>query len=495
MKEDVTSRVYGMYDGTGVFPTLCRYGFCLIMVDMIKSGELAQYGYAVAVHLMRILGPIGLGYDIGCKFAKMVRAHPTLSSLACDTKFRSLVGAFHGAGHKCACQAKNLTVMRTHVMHMYHGLSLILASKYHNTLKIKRTLPALEEMMRQLHVPDRHTFETWLEAASRFLQTLSKEPLEETLQMEYYQKLVKLLEHEESENRVGTGATCHSGQLRMDMTPSHTIKLHAKSLTLVQDLKLQLGGVPCWVPGNQGWVATVTMVNNRHYQRATGSPMSELTKVNMSGTTKALQTRLKAVKKAIERYNNVAEAMTPLRTTLSWEEVVEYTFMADFDLLHDGHEDILNEPWVQAAGRVAMDQHFKLLRADEEIVRLDVEIPRFVTSMVDEECFLVYHLCDEGKAGLAHQVRLQCINWMFRSNYFDEPESRAYCEEFGQTIRGLVGFKTNLRLPTHGPIEGYISYPFEMTTSTPKWGLDKLWNKGVGPQKGYNLASLSQADD
>jgi hypothetical protein len=40
MREDVTSRAYGMYDETGIFPALCRHGFVLVIVDMIKSGEL-----------------------------------------------------------------------------------------------------------------------------------------------------------------------------------------------------------------------------------------------------------------------------------------------------------------------------------------------------------------------------------------------------------------------------------------------------------------------
>jgi hypothetical protein len=40
MKEDVTARAYGMYDETGFFPALCRHGFVLKVVDMVKSGEL-----------------------------------------------------------------------------------------------------------------------------------------------------------------------------------------------------------------------------------------------------------------------------------------------------------------------------------------------------------------------------------------------------------------------------------------------------------------------
>ncbi|KAF8198664.1 hypothetical protein K438DRAFT_1583741, partial [Mycena galopus ATCC 62051] len=40
MREDVTARAYGMYDETGFFPSLCRHGFVLIVVDMVRSGEL-----------------------------------------------------------------------------------------------------------------------------------------------------------------------------------------------------------------------------------------------------------------------------------------------------------------------------------------------------------------------------------------------------------------------------------------------------------------------
>jgi hypothetical protein len=40
MKEDITARAYGMYNETGIFPALCRHGFMLVIVDMVKSGEL-----------------------------------------------------------------------------------------------------------------------------------------------------------------------------------------------------------------------------------------------------------------------------------------------------------------------------------------------------------------------------------------------------------------------------------------------------------------------
>jgi flagellar motility protein MotE (MotC chaperone) len=63
-------------------------------------------------------------------------------------------------------------------------------------LKIKEGLPALNEAMRVLHVSTRAEFETWLEKEKQYLQSMNKEPLEETQEMEYHQKLVNLHDSE-----------------------------------------------------------------------------------------------------------------------------------------------------------------------------------------------------------------------------------------------------------------------------------------------------------
>ncbi|KAJ7829966.1 hypothetical protein B0H14DRAFT_2366152 [Mycena olivaceomarginata] len=108
MKEDVTARAYGMYDETGFFPALCRHGFVLKVVDMVKSGELSKYPLALTAHILNVLGEVAIGYDIGCKFGKMVKVHPALKELAADKNFRALVGAFHGHGHGRLCGLDNL---------------------------------------------------------------------------------------------------------------------------------------------------------------------------------------------------------------------------------------------------------------------------------------------------------------------------------------------------------------------------------------------------
>lgn len=104
---------------------------------------------------------------------------------------------------------------------------------------------------------------------------------------------------------------------------------------------------------------------------------------------KALQTRSKTIRTALGRYNAAATSLDPPRRTLKWEEVVEFTFLSDFDLLRDPEGNAVIRPWATPAARALMDTHFKILRAKEEIQRLNIEIRRLVTYIRDERDFLV----------------------------------------------------------------------------------------------------------
>ena len=68
--------------------------------------------------------------------------------------------------------------------------------------------------------------------------------------------------------------------------------------------------------------------------------------------------------------------------------MVEYAFLSDFDLLRDARQDIRRKPWATPAARLAVDQAFKLERAEEEITRLNIEVPRLATYIRDEDTFL-----------------------------------------------------------------------------------------------------------
>jgi cell fate regulator YaaT (PSP1 superfamily) len=68
----------------------------------------------------------------------------------------------------------------------------LLCSKYKRALEIRATKTTLHATMRELGVESRDVFDTWRAREKTHLRTLSKEPKEETLEMEYLQKLINL---------------------------------------------------------------------------------------------------------------------------------------------------------------------------------------------------------------------------------------------------------------------------------------------------------------
>ncbi|KAG1877138.1 hypothetical protein C8R48DRAFT_591361, partial [Suillus tomentosus] len=119
----------------------------------------------------------------------------------------------------------------------------------------------------------------------------------------------------------------------------------------------------------------------------------ELSKLSLSGTgyklqqqiSKALQRRSETFWKAITRYNIQAAALNPPHPKISWKDIAEYGFLAKFDLLRHSCTDIRSNHWAKPAHREATTKYLKLLRAREEIVRLNIEIRRLRTAIHDEE--------------------------------------------------------------------------------------------------------------
>jgi hypothetical protein len=44
MIEEITNRMWGIFDETGVFMAFCRHGFTLVITDMVRSGEQYVFG-------------------------------------------------------------------------------------------------------------------------------------------------------------------------------------------------------------------------------------------------------------------------------------------------------------------------------------------------------------------------------------------------------------------------------------------------------------------
>ena len=170
-----------------------------------------------------------------------------------------------------------------------------------------------------------------------------------------------------------------------------------------------------WTPSSPEYRTILAELHLRDYRHALDrleylvvQRMFELSKLGMSGVGKstplchfilhcssflgykmrqkignALRARSEAIKKALKEYNELAGNLHPPREQLTWTRVVEMATVGDFDLLRHTRQDIRNCPWAQASNREAMRMYLNLQRAEEERVRLNVEMNRLLTSLFD----------------------------------------------------------------------------------------------------------------
>ncbi|KAG1905546.1 uncharacterized protein F5891DRAFT_976459 [Suillus fuscotomentosus] len=317
---------------------------------------------------------------------------------------------------------------------VYVNLTTFLYNNYKQALNVLHDAhTTLPKLMAELGVTDDNVFDAWLAEERSYLMSLTQEPEHETLHMEYWQRLVNLsgsrkdLDAASMAWAVSTPRTVQFGAhdvtstTRNETAWRHTIENYDKDLKVVQELEVKLGITRRWVPDDPEWRDAGCLVANRKLQRALDNleglvvaRIFELSKMNRAGTGyklrkhigKALKVRSATIRTALDKYNTAARAVSPPRATLSWEDVVEYAFVADFDLLRDARQDVSHCPWATPTGRHTMDTYFKMRRASEEIQRLNVEIRRMATYLRDEELYLTecQKQLQSMHPALAHQV-------------------------------------------------------------------------------------------
>ncbi|KAF8337774.1 hypothetical protein F5887DRAFT_1063021 [Amanita rubescens] len=475
MVDALTSRMWGIFDETGVFLALCRHGFVLLVSDMVRSGELAKYPLAITSTLLKAFGgDLGLGYDIGCKFGKTIKNSP-LGRTAAELNLQCLVGSFHGHAHKRLCQLSYLatyteglgledlegcerffsksnalarSIRYATVFHRqqaivnymrhvdefetYANLSKFIVDNYKQALKILQTEAPLRQLMKRHGITDPAIFRTWLDEEKTYLSSLLREPPEETLEIEYYERLVQLFDYQDDLNTEIFHHTNPDNVTQRDRTRSieakrrHAIERRDNCLKRVHELEIKLKVMRRWERGSEEWNAAAKKVVLREYRKAVDrleslavSRISELSKMNESQICNSgynlrnhisagVKARSKTIRTALEKYNEAAAALNPAAPELTWKMVVEYAVLADFDLLRDVRQDVRKKPWASSTNRLLRDQYFKLERAREEIDRLNIEIRRVITYIADEAIFLqmIEEAVAADDARLAHQITL-----------------------------------------------------------------------------------------
>ncbi|KAI6010076.1 hypothetical protein BKA83DRAFT_4467634 [Pisolithus microcarpus] len=472
MDDQKTKKTWGVYDETRIILAVCRHGFSLLMADMVQSGELAKYPLAIISKLLEVFGKdLGGGYDIGCQFKTMLDQSP-LGPLARSLNHTCLVGAFHGHAHRRLCQLDHLTtytkglgledletcertfsksnalastVQYASAFHrkqaisgyfkhnddyeVYANLSKFLYDNYKQALDTIRECEAtLPGLMKEQNVPNEQVFEKWLAEEKAYLEQLSRKPPEETLQMEYWEQLVKLTASKcdlDASRDAWAAFPVENMQLyasdatmtkKKEALRQHVLENYEKDLVCMQELERKLNIDICWKLEDAEWQCAGRLVTNREYQRALDRLEGLLSKMNRAGTgyklrkhiAKALQARSLAIQAALDCYNMAAHAMNLPRCQLHWDEVVEYAFLSEFNLLRDSQQDVSRQPWTMPAARLMMDWYFKKCHALDEVQRLNVEIHRFITYIQDEDQYL--RRCEEQLRAthgpLAHQISI-----------------------------------------------------------------------------------------
>ncbi|KAJ7936025.1 hypothetical protein B0H13DRAFT_1853726 [Mycena leptocephala] len=401
LSEDITKKMWGIYDETRVFICLCRHGFVLLVADMIKSRELSKYPLAIANELLDAFGrAIGFGYDIGCGFLITLFNSP-LGQKALLQNFSCLVGAFHGHAHNRLCQllflaryvlgmgledlegcerffsrsntmagSVRLQTLSTYFAHSnthetYANLSKFLVDNYWQALEVLDGEGALKIAMVAAGIKSQEEFPACLKAELEYLRSLTSDTEEDTQQMQYYQRLVNLADRKAKLDLALGEASWTSAS-----TKRHACENYDTVLVDVQESESKMGVDVRWLSGSQEWADAAHLVSTKRYRLAlmkleklVVQRMFELTKMNMSQTgyklhkhiAKALQARSQAIRTALKSYNIAAAAMVPLGGSLlgrrSWKRGIEV------------------RAWADPAARLLIDTYFKIERAREEILR------------------------------------------------------------------------------------------------------------------------------
>ncbi|KAJ7018507.1 hypothetical protein C8F04DRAFT_1277648 [Mycena alexandri] len=230
---------------------------------------------------------------------------------------------------------------------------------------------------------------------------------------------------------------------------------HTRYLTVEEELcrfEEQHSIVVRWVVDSDEYTAGLIVATERKYRAALTEVeglvvlrLLELTKLGMSGLaynlrkkiSKALKTRSEAIRRALTTYNEAAAMLNPPRECLTFAEVLQTTTITEFDILRDTRQDIRLQPWTQPARREAMVLHFGIKRVREEIRRLNVEVTRLLTFLIDEHVDYYRAIASNLLVNPVLAVELQ-RHWLHASRV-----SAAICKRIALTSR-LVGFSGSI---------------------------------------------------
>ncbi|KAG8919151.1 hypothetical protein FRC02_001856 [Tulasnella sp. 418] len=450
--DDSKKGMFGCFEESGIFAAFCRHGFLLALTDMVASGELAKYPLAIISHLIdQFPGhKLLVGYDIGCSLKKTVSRsrfgskfngrfvipamhgyahnrhcqlfhHPKYVQGSGLEDFETCERAF-SSSNDLACTTRYATAFhRKQTIHRHFqqwdadkllALGSFTFNNYKQALDIIAEYGDIFSQVWVLQHIKSLDFERWLEDEATYLGSLKKEPEEETLGIAYVSALEKLAsaENEMAKQRQvlnrsaanGTTEELKKRPVQLTYKAANSKVDHASEV--VEDLEAQLNIHERWHPAHPEYIKMSEAREKQRYrhavdnlQRLVVQRLFELQKGHLESTGYKLRTQISkhivsrshAIRAALNEFNAAAKALYKDHVKLQFAEIVQQTFVAEFDLLRDVRRDIRNEPWAKPKNRFLTDQYFRYRRAEEEIKRLNTEIAR-IHNWIHQEAEL-YH--------------------------------------------------------------------------------------------------------
>ncbi|KAG6875863.1 hypothetical protein C0992_001989, partial [Termitomyces sp. T32_za158] len=432
-------KMFALFEESGIFIASCRHRAVLLICDMIKSGELAKYGLAVIDRLIDLIGKnIGCAYDIGCAFNTTIQG-TSISSKVKEANLRLMCGAFHGHAHNRLCQLCWHPLYIKGTGHLEGEGCQYLANHYREAAAAVKELEIELKIVAETLGIGEADFKAYFLAEQSYLESLKTESPTVTLKAQYVKALNDLFQCRKEWQSAREAANAVFTTVAGDGIQAAISRVHRRVDTayeLLRNAEQHVETIENGLGIQEQWTADSADYKEYHQQNIKTSyskaldelerlvvmRLFELTKMSSSGTGyklrrhigKALQRHSEAIRNALNWYNTQAANLNPPRPALSWKEIVDYSFLGEFDLLRHSRSDIRDEPWAQPARREATLKYFKLQRAREEIVRLNMEIRRLRTWIRDET-----NLMEKTISRLEHEDPLLCAvlkhQWALRN--------------------------------------------------------------------------------
>ncbi|KAG0702024.1 hypothetical protein DFH29DRAFT_999672 [Suillus ampliporus] len=388
-----------IYETTGIFAAACWHGFIIKFCEMVCSGELAKYPLALTDFILDAFGKdIGIGYDVGCTFGKIIRNSPLLGAKAGANQLQVIINSFHGYAHNRSCQLRyhplyqpgfgieDLETME-HVFsssnsvsrsvryaskfhwaqsidlhfqqwddNKYVELSKFILNNYQQVLSIISEFSgAISNFTTSLNIEE-DEFERWLETEQEYLDNLIDEPEEHVITCAYIQALIDLQNADAKWQQISASfrnmsSTQHINYsedahktLRLETARRSSMDVLLVNIRTVANLEERLSIKDRWTDDQLDYREALGYMKTHKFrcaldklQQLVVQRLFKLSKANMSGTGYKLHQQIRrAIKTRSKAIHAALEQYNDLAATMTPPAPhLEWTNILDYAFVSD----------------------------------------------------------------------------------------------------------------------------------------------------------------